>query len=163
MNKLYMASATILLLGGVGLFSGAPAENDNPAPEADAVWKYLSEAEYQRNWSHWPGKEPLYEGAEPHGVLLATYVNPVAQEALEGGKGELPEGSIIVKENYTPQEELAAVTVMFKSTGYNPDHNNWFWLKRLANGTVEASGRVDSCQACHMASKRDYLMTAIPE
>ena len=46
--------------------------------------------------------------------------------------GVMPNGAIVLKENYTPEENLAATTVMYKKTGYNPDHNDWYWLKVLA-------------------------------
>ena len=42
----------------------------------------------------------------------------------------MPSGAIIVKENYTPAGELAATTVMYKKSGYNPDHNDWFWINQ---------------------------------
>ena len=43
----------------------------------------------------------------------------------------MPDGAIIVKENYTAKGELQANTVMYKKSGYNPEHNDWFWLKVL--------------------------------
>ena len=38
---------------------------------------------------------------------------------------------------------------MYKKSGYNPDHNDWFWVKELADGTVEKEGKVMGCQDCH--------------
>ena len=137
---------------------------DWPEPDAQAVWSYIQQQEYEENWALWPGTSKLYEGTEPHGMLLTTYVNSTAENALAGLADQMPRGSIIVKENYMPTEELAAVTVMYKaSDGYNPEHNNWFWLKRLADGTVETSGKAESCQSCHGVSENDYLRTALPE
>lgn len=142
----------------------AGAGQELPEPEAEAVWSHLEQADYTESWSLWPGTEALYQGQEPHGALLTTYVNPVANDALADFSGEMPRGSIIVKENYMPSDELAAVTVMYKAEqGYNPEHGDWFWLKRLADGTVEASGKVEGCQACHGVSENDYLRTAVPE
>lgn len=155
-------AAVVLLVGGA--MGGQAAEQDWPEPDAQAVWNYLQQNDYQEDWALWPGTSKLYEGTEPHGMLLTTYVNPTAADALSGLTGQLPRGSIIVKENYKPTEELAAVTVMYKAfEGYNSDHNNWYWLKRLADGTVEASGRVESCQTCHGVSDTDYLRTALPD
>jgi len=142
------------------------AESDKPKwPEtqASSVWSYIETHDYQENWSFWPGKGELYKGQEPHGALLTTYLNGPARDALTKRADEMPRGAVIVKENYAPDKGLAAVTVMYKAEeGYNPDHNDWFWMKRLADGTVEASGRVDSCQSCHSASEKDYLMTPLP-
>ena len=47
---------------------------------------------------------------------------------------------------------------MYKVEGYNPEHNDWFWLKVLADGTVDCDGRVEGCQECHSALKsNDYV------
>ncbi|MCW8193853.1 cytochrome P460 family protein [Proteobacteria bacterium 005FR1] len=140
----------------------AYAQQDLPEPEAEAVWSYLQQQNYEQ-WPFWPGKEGFYEGTRPHGAQLKTYVNETALDALKDFDGDMPAGSIIVKENYTPQKDLAAVTVMYQAgEGYNADHNNWFWLKRLPDGTVEAAGKVDSCQACHQSAPKAYLFTDIP-
>lgn len=129
-----------------------------PDTTAQAVWTYLQEADY-RSWSLWPGQGELYEGTEPHGMLLTTYLNDAAHEALTGGSGPLPNGSIVVKENYMPDSTLAAVTVMYSSQGYDAEHNDYFWAKYQADGTVDAAGRVESCQSCHAAGERGFLRT----
>lgn len=134
----------------------------------DAVWSYLQEQNYSESWAFWPEKEPYYQGTQPHGALLSTYLNQQAMEGLEAmrdrGEPDLPFGSIIVKENYMPDSTLAAVTVMYKVEMYDPEHNDWWWMKRLADGTVEASGRVESCIQCHQqAQDFDYLMTAMSQ
>lgn len=144
--------------------SGLAAAAQPPEPEAAAVWNHLEQANYRANWGFWPGKQAFYRGTEPHGMLLTTYVNDRAADALRGGSGALPPGAMIVKENYSPAKELKAVTVMYKAaSGYDPQHGDWFWMKRLPDGTVEAAGRVESCQSCHQAGRRDYLMTPLPE
>ncbi len=49
---------------------------------------------------------------------------------------------------------------MYKKSGYNPDHNDWFWLKVLADGTVEKQGKVEGCQTCHgEVADNDYVWT----
>lgn len=94
---------------------------------------------------------------------MKKYINPIAQKGLDNAAQELPTGSIVVKENYMPDKKLAAVTVMYKAPGdYNEENANWFWLKRLANGEVEAAGKVESCQVCHDKSEIDYLLSPLP-
>ncbi len=132
-----------------------------PKADAQALWNHLQQQDYRKQFRLFPGKDKLYQGTEPHGALLTTYVNRTAYEALTGGAGEFPAGAIVVKENYTPDKTLAAITVMYKVSGYNPDHGDWFWLKRGADGAVEASGKVDGCIACHQKSTRDYIMTPV--
>ena len=131
-----------------------------PATHAEAVMQYLQNVNYQSGWELWPGLGEKYEGPPPHGMLLTTYLNDDAFNALAGEAGSFPNGSIIVKENYTPDGVLDATTVMYKVAGYNPEHNDWFWAKVLADGTVEAEGQVEGCQACHSQEQNnDYIMT----
>lgn len=182
--KLIFLLALALTFGFAGCeqSGGDAAESaeSNPAPQASvqvpepdttarAVWAHIQEKEYRSNWDFWPGRTPYYQGTEPHGALLSTYLNGPALRGLlvlreENGVADLPAGSIIVKENYTPDTTLAAVTVMYKAEGYDPAHDNWWWMKRLADGTVEAAGQVSSCIQCHEAARDvDYLMTQFHE
>jgi len=128
---------------------------------ADAVCAHLEDVSYAGRWDAWPGTEPLYQGREPHGALLTTYVDNGALEGLaamsRGTQDAMPLGAVIVKENHRPDSTLASVTVMYKAEGYDPEHGNWFWMKRLPDGTVPASGRVQSCIDCHEEGP-DYLM-----
>ena len=136
-----------------------------PKPEAAAVWKWLQEQSYQTTFMLFPGKEKMYPGREPHGAYLSTYVNAIAFNSLRGENAPLPIGSVLVKENYLPNQQLGATTVMYKAAGYDPQHNDWFWMKRNADGQIEAAGRVQSCIACHGTSAFDYVMsevTALP-
>lgn len=129
------------------------------------MWSFLQEVDYEENWQLWPEKGQLYEGQEPHGMLLTTYLNEPAHEALTGTAGTMPPGAIVIKENYQPDSTLAAVTVMYKRQGYDPAHNNWFWVKFLADGSVDmngdAQGRVQGCIQCHGGrADNDYIMTS---
>ncbi len=143
------------------------ADYPGPDPGGAAVWTHLQSEDYRANWSLWPGRGELYEGKEPHGTLLTTYVNDAALGAVEEKAGRMPPGAIIVKENHTPEEALASVTVMYKAPGFNPDHNDWFFAKYQPDGSVAETpdgkpqaGRVPGCQACHAARKtNDYLFT----
>jgi hypothetical protein len=93
-------------------------------------------------------------------LLLTTYLNPAAFDALDGKEGIMPDGAIIVKENYTADGVFDANTVMYKKAGYNAEHNDWYWLKVLADGTIAKEGKVEGCQACHGAVKdNDYIQT----
>ncbi len=150
------ASCHRQVTGNDYLFTGSIAPF--PEPRAAAVWEHMQKEEYQKNWKLMPGTEAQQRGSQPHGSLVTTYVNPTALEAIQQQRKLLPTGSVVVKENYMPDRTLAAVTVMYKVEGYNPDSNDWYWLQRLANGTVAAEGRVSGCQNCHRAvADKDYL------
>ena len=161
LRRLAVLIPALLIFGGVLVVAACGSEEPAlPVISADSVIAYLDEVDYQESWELWPGRGEKYQGDDPHGALLTTYLNPAAFEALDNKAGVLPNGAIVVKENYTPGSELAAITVMYKRTGYNPDHNDWFWLKVLADGTVEKEGMVMGCQECHGDVKdNDYIWT----
>ncbi len=130
-----------------------------PDTTAQAVWSYLQEQSYRDSWELWPNKGELYQGGEPHGMLLTTYLNDEALDALANDSGPLPHGSIVVKENFMPDSTLAAITVMYAAEGNDAEHNDWFWAKYQPDGSVDAAGRVQSCISCHEAGQRGYLRT----
>ena len=134
-----------------------------PELSADGVWAHLTSNDYE-SWDRWPGTTHQYAGAEPHGALLTTYVNEVAAAALAAGETMMPLGSIVVKNNYSPDGAMmGAVTAMVKTADFNPDHNNWWFLKRNGDGSVDAAGRFAGCEGCHGAvAANDYLFNERP-
>lgn len=129
-----------------------------PKPDGAALYNYIQENPY-KNWKAWPGKDALYPGKEPHGFLLATYVTDDAFSSIKDKKS-IPYGSIIVKENYNPDRELVAVTVMYKVKGYDSEHGDWFWLKYSPDGVIDDAGKVKECIDCHGQKKdNDYIFT----
>ncbi|MEX2284871.1 MAG: cytochrome P460 family protein [Gemmatimonadota bacterium] len=168
---------TIIVIGLTACGGDQPAEDaaDETVPAVTAtpslpdtteaaLWAYLQQSDYQQNWRLWPGKEHLYKGTEPHGMLLTTYVNELAHDALTNGAASLPAGAIVVKENYMPDSILAAVTTMYKSQGFNAQHQDWFFAKHDPQGKAEVAGRAEMCQACHQkAPAGNYLYTARPQ
>jgi hypothetical protein len=176
-----MAAAVALTVGLTACGSSEDGDSgEQPAaaasaavPAADttgaAIWAHLQESDYQTNWELWPDKGRLYGGGPPHGMLLTTYLNDVAHQALTSGAATMPAGAVVVKENYMPDSTLAAVTTMFKVSGYNADHNDWFFTKHLASGALdtmpngmEMEGRLGGCQGCHGArADNDYLFTSV--
>ena len=76
---------------------------------AGELWSKMQGENYREDWEMWPGKEAFYKGKEPHGVLLTTYVNDTAYEAIENKEGKMPSGAIIIKENYMPDKTLESM------------------------------------------------------
>ncbi|MDW7774467.1 MAG: cytochrome P460 family protein [Desulfobulbaceae bacterium] len=131
-----------------------------PPAEGQAFVRYITETNSYKQWELWPGKDEMYKGTEPHGALLTTYVNKTALEAIKQQAGKMPEGAIIVKENYTPDRKLAAVTAMYRKSGFNPEAGDWFWIKYGPDGKIEASGKAEGCINCHGKAKgNDWLFT----
>ena len=124
------------------------------ADTAETLWKFLQNQGYQLGWHYVPGKPAgMYKGGAPHGAMLRTFVNDIAFDALSQEAFPLPEGAIVVKENYMPDGKLAAITVMQKIKGFNPEGGDWFWAKYAPDGSVQASGKVGGCIGCHAQKK----------
>jgi hypothetical protein len=94
----------------------------------------------------------MFPGEGPHGAFLKLYANRVAA----GAPRELPHGSILVKENYGPDRQtLMAITVMYRSKGFDPEHHDWYWVKYEPDGRVSqmagmpVRGKVSMCLECH--------------
>jgi hypothetical protein len=131
-----------------------------PLPAGQALLDYLTLNNDYHQWPLFPGKTALYPGQHPHGALLTTYVSVPTLKALENKTGQLPDGAILVKENYSPQKQLAAVTVMYRRAGYNPASGDWFWLKFTPDGTILAEGKIEGCINCHRAvTGNDWIFT----
>ena len=132
-------------------------------------WNYLQEADYQEEWSRWPGQnEEFIEGSSPHGAFLKIYINDTVKNNTE----DPPVKSLIVKENYNKDKELVAITPMYRvGNDYDPDHNDWFWAKYLPDGSLDknpkgmslagrvAKGADQGCIACHTGAGEDMLFT----
>ena len=153
----------MLLLAGLVLMPVLGFANGGaglPMTNGNAVIDYISNVNPYQDWQLWPGKGELYEGQHPHGAFLTTYLNEAAYTAVQNKAGSLPHGAIVVKENYTPEKKLAAITVMYKKHGYNPEAGNYFWIKYAPDGTIEKEGKVEGCINCHASVKaNDWLFT----
>ena len=117
---------------------------------AQTLWKKISQDEPYAEYAFWPDNVGLGEGNSPHGDLIKTFVN---DSALKPEGPVFPDGSLIVKENYTADTTLAKLTVMYKAKGYNPDGADWFWAVYDPDGSVKAEGKVKSCIGCHSVRK----------
>lgn len=171
MRKPIATAATLILaLTAVSTYLLSPAaiaqqqqQERQPANErgerfAEEFWQYLTEAQY-RNWAPWPGQDMGFvPGQAPHGAKLKLYVN----RTVAAGAEEVPEKAIIIKENFTPDEKLAAITIMYRpEREYDPEHGNWYWVKYNPDGTVATmngnrlAGKVQSCIECHSTAQGD--------
>ena len=134
-----------------------------PLTTAASMMAYLEDVDYQTSWRRWPGLGEKYPSTGAHTVLLTTYLNPPARAAVVGKEGAMPPNSIIVKESYTEAGEFRNITVMYKVAGYHPEHNDWFWLKVLDDGTVDQEGKPEGCFVCHSEMKsNDYIFIGGP-
>jgi len=101
----------------------------------------------------------------PHAASFITvYVNNVGREAMFSKEVQrFPEGSVIVKEKignrFEGRKPLLYTLMKKRERGYNPVVGDWEFLVVSGNGTqLEASGKIESCQACHLTrSDSDFV------
>jgi cytochrome P460 len=92
----------------------------------------------------------------PHAATFITvYINAIGRSAMFEKESPLfPIGSVIVKHKIerTADHTTLLYTIMRKrEKGYNPDVGDWEFNVVNADGTtVEASGKIENCQGCHV-------------
>ncbi len=173
MKKILLATALILGAGiGTANAQMAPFGSEEDQAYASLIWKAMVAANLA-------GDNMIrtlpYEGVDPHGKMLETFYTTAT---IDGHTGNL-----IVKRNYGPEgvdadtvlmdpdKHLGAITVMFqREDGYDPDNQNWFWVKYLPDGSLDrnpkgmalagmvAKGADVGCIACH-SQVDDYIFT----
>ena len=119
-------------------------------------WNYLQQAQY-RNWAPLAGQtDGFYPGNSPHGEKVKLYANRSAAAHAD----DPPFGSILVKENYDASgKSLMAITVMYRSKGFDPENGDWVWTKFEPDGAVSVmngmklTGKVGMCAQCHKSAE----------
>lgn len=104
------------------------------------------------------------KGAHPRGDYVITWVNPVGKDAFEQGKTPLPEGTILVKSQFSDDRctTQTRFTVMKKgAAGTAPDAGDWFWqLVDDTGGSRECCDGRNGCVSCHTPCKSsDWVCT----
>ncbi len=144
--------------------SGTKVPPQKAGPVETRFWDWLVHANY-RHWAPGPGQhhDKFLPGEAPHGALLKLYCNRTAA----ANPKDMPPGSVIVKENFSEDKKLLAITVMYRSKGYDPEHHDWWWAKYMPDGTVAKApkekggmklvGKVRGCIMCHSgADGKDF-------
>lgn len=106
---------------------------------AKKFWDYLLSNNY-KHWSPAAGKSTDHfsipgsaEGAQgPHGAMVKSYVNRTAASK----PGSLPVGSVLILENYRTDKSLESISVMYRTPGFNPSGNDWYWVNYNADGSI---------------------------
>lgn len=167
-------AASALLVGvAPAAAQDAPFGQGADTDYASTLWNELAEA-------HLVGENSIntvpYEGTPPHGLILETLYRDLEVDGHTG--------LVIVKRNYGPEglsvedvqrdrrEHMGSITVMYqREQGYDPENQNWFWAKYLADGSLDeneqgvplagrvAKGADQGCIACHSAAGDDYIYT----
>jgi len=174
------ATLAALLVLTAGLI--ARAQDDAAEPNVDASFAQVLWDGWADVYTDWPYEagvpEGYYVGAAPHGMVLRTFVNDVAEADIAGGAAAFSAGAVLVKENHAPtgvdltgldpqtalpdfQGDLAAWTWMVKVPGYAPDTGDWFWGRFAADGSLLAAGSPAGCIGCHaQVEDNDWVFNA---
>ena len=124
------------------------------------LWKLITVENPYQSYPSWPGKEGFYDSTMPPGNMLKLYVNDLALETILYKKGAFPDGSLLIKENYTEEKKLFLITVMYKVKGFNPPGHDWYWIKYRPDGEARLEGKADPCINCHIGvANNDYVFT----
>ncbi len=115
---------------------------------ASQFWTYLLSNNY-KHWSPSPGETSDYFASRfedgkrsstesPHGVWLKTYIN---RTSISNTK-TFSNGSVIILENYRVDKSLQSISVMYRTPGFNPEANDWYWINYEPDGSVSESAAV---------------------
>ena len=135
-----------------------PARPQTTEEFADSLWRFI--VRQQSPYTKWDAvtaknvETPGIGGA--HGSNPRIYANPTAVQNLSSP----PQGSIFVIDDYAEDGKTRNnVSIMYRAKGTDPEHNDWYWLRYLPNGSIARAGstqgarpiagKVTSCIECH--------------
>ena len=134
----------------------AAEEAKMPEPTGAAVWKFITEESSFTDWKRLPEIPKTHGSYVPDTPEQKTYAN---NHALESTTHPLNNGAMVAKYNLSPANEIKAISIMYKSKGYNPSAGDWFWVEYDPDGKILKEGKVETCIKCHSAAAdRDYLL-----
>jgi hypothetical protein len=166
-------SAAVLLSQPVN--SSVAVSNDTVRSEKDVIAGYKHWTQVNKEPQVVPSRiaiqcaaptvaERSLEDQNPHrDKFVVVYVNDIGRVAmLEKKYPVFPQGSVIVKEKLITKDSTSPelLTVMRKrEPGYDPKNGDWeYMVFDGAAQTVQASGKLEKCQACHEEEKgSDYV------
>lgn len=151
----------ICIVAGCGCTDNGSAgdeQNTTATPDAVALYNSFTENDSYTEWNIWPGTEAFMKGNGVHGDYVSIYVSDNALSAAREKASAMPYETIVLKRGFNADKELTGIYVMYKSEGYDPENNDWFWASYSADGTVRSEGKVEGCIGCHrQKSSADYI------
>ncbi len=170
-SGIIIAGLVLAALAWIAQAQNMPFGGKDDVTFAQNVWKAMD------GYQNWLLRTDIMPGRSPHGKFIRTYFSILNFD----GKHY----HAIVKDNYggqdvtldqvkkSPDDYLMSVTVMVqREAGYDPDNQNWFWVKYAKDGTIDkngqgvamagrvAKGMDKGCIACHRSAQGgDYFYT----
>ena len=140
------------------------ARPQTPDEFYNSFWGHLVKKDAAYNTWKSLAREKTDDGIEnPHGETSRTYVNKIVSDDPKA----LPNGSILVREDYDDKGKRNSISVMYRVKDYDKDHGNWYWFKYLESGSIARAagnkaiaGKVTSCLDCHTKSNgKDFVFS----
>jgi len=135
---------------------------------AEQFWSYLLSNNY-KHWSppagktadHFASQIDGFNTGNPHGASMKMYVNRTAA----GNPDSLPIGSVLIVENYRTDKSLDSISVMYRTKGFNPKANDWYWANYKPDGTIASQKHFDQANGVTLVSglKTTYSSTGSPK
>jgi hypothetical protein len=158
---------SLLAVGCISPPYPTPPADPPPAPAVDtdySKWPSVTDEPYEVPLGRilpcsygLPSKEATHG---PHSVhAIAVRVNSVGREAFLA-RTPVPVGTVVVKEKLADDKVTAVGTMTKREAGYDAEYGDWEYGYRelRTDAPPAASGRLDSCIACHRIAKaKDYL------
>ncbi len=166
-----LALFSLALATGSAHAADAPFGTEADITYAKTLWQALEKG-------HYVGDNAIrvrpYQGMEPHGAILETLDGPIpltdATSNVLVKKNFGGEGASVDSVGNTPGKFLKSITVMLRRDQYDPEHDNWYYVKYDPEGGVmknpkgiALAGKVgkgsnQGCIACHKnAPGGDYV------
>lgn len=137
-----------------------PDEPDPEDPSGAELLRIITVDDPYEEWGQFPEATGIIESSPPHGPFSRVFVNALVESAFDDFDGQLPDGSIIVKESFDQdmQESGDSITVMWKVKDFSPLANDWFWAVFSFDREILNEGSIGGCISCHGAvSGNDFV------
>lgn len=140
-----MKQPTLLLCA---IFLTTACGDDQSPDEGRALYERIQSESYQ-SFAKAPGYDTPQPSQAPHSDITQIFVNDVVAAALAANEPitEWPVGSLIVKDGYDSDNDLAVIAAMDKR------EDGWFWAEWLdpTDSSTDFSGKPELCLDCHDA------------
>lgn len=152
---------------------GVPDADNTSTPKtdpfvADLVTKALSRQYMMTGFSKINADH--YPSTVSDGKVLDVYIDNGNLDSYlkidpnqSGSLAEVTQGTMIVREVWTPELQMDKYTVMVKmERGYFPGGGDFFYAVFSMDGTVEQSGKLEGCGGCHAGRADDGFLFGVP-
>ncbi|MCG8374915.1 MAG: cytochrome P460 family protein [Chlorobiales bacterium] len=154
----------MVLVAGICVLTGCPAQENTTKEETETAAKETPDFEqmaidlWNEEFSHFgyweliPGTAKHQESkGNPHGHYGSIYGNDITMDAINQQFEVMPDGAILLRENFNEEMEQLKITVMRKT------EEKWFWAVYDFDGSVQTAGDLRKCQECHRQAEYDSL------